>query len=345
MKSELKALLFAAFCGTGLIATAGTEGTVTADLLNVRLKPELKSVVVAKLPYGTKVDILGTVGDFYEISAPDRTPVYVSAVYLRDGKVLSPVKMRTAMDRHAAAYGLLPAGTKVKVLLETPLGWAKIAPPASLKVYTAKNYVKAAEPVKESEAAKPAEAEKPAAPEAAKAVAVDVRPLEKAPEAPAEVKTAPAGEKKAPAAPVEVKKAPAAPVEVKKAPAAPVEVKKAPEAVRAPVEAPKEAEKAAEPDQLDEQLKKLGVDLSKSTEITAAGYMVEIPNTTVEAVKYAVMKLDAKGQYVKSCFVCSSDAALLKSAVERNVKVTGRAYSVPTWKTPVVKVTALELTK
>ena len=36
--------------------------------------------------------------------------------------------------------------------------------------------------------AKPAEAEKPAAPEAAKAVAVDVRPLEKAPEAPAEVK-------------------------------------------------------------------------------------------------------------------------------------------------------------
>ena len=196
MKSELKALLFAAFCGTGLIATAGTEGTVTADLLNVRLKPELKSVVVAKLPHGTKVDILGTVGDFYEISAPDRTPVYVSAVYLRDGKVLSPVKMRTAMDRHAAAYGLLPAGTKVKVLLETPLGWAKIEPPASLKVYTAKNYVKAAEPVKESEAAKPAEAEKPAAPEAAKAVAVDVRPLEKAPEAPAEVKTAPAGEKK-----------------------------------------------------------------------------------------------------------------------------------------------------
>ena len=185
MKSELKALLFAAFCGTGLIATAGTEGTVTADLLNVRLKPELKSVVVAKLPHGTKVDILGTVGDFYEISAPDRTPVYVSAVYLRDGKVLSPVKMRTAMDRHAAAYGLLPAGTKVKVLLETPLGWAKIEPPASLKVYTAKNYVKAAEPVKESEAAKPAEAEKPAA---AKAVAVDVRPLEKAPEAPAEVK-------------------------------------------------------------------------------------------------------------------------------------------------------------
>lgn len=152
-----------------------------------------------------------------------------------------------------------------------------------------------------------------------------MRPLEKAPEAPAEVKAAPAGEKKAPAAPVEVKKAP--------------------EAVRAPVEAPKEAEKAAEPDQLDEQLKKLGVDLSKSTEITAAGYMVEIPNTTVEAVKYAVMKLDAKGQYVKSCFVCSSDAALLKSAVERNVKVTGRAYSVPTWKTPVVKVTALELTK
>ena len=317
MKSELKALLFAAFCGTGLIATAGSEGTVTADLLNVRLKPELKSVVVAKLPHGTKVDILGTVGDFYEISAPDRTPVYVSAVYLRDGKVLSPVKMRTAMDRHAAAYGLLPAGTKVKVLLETPLGWAKIEPPASLKVYTAKNYVKAAEPVKESEAAKPAEAEKPAAPEAAKAVAVDVRPLEKAQEAPAEVKAAPAEEKKAP------------------------------EAVKVPVEAPKEVktEKAAEPDQLDEQLKKLGVDLSKSTEITAAGYMVEIPNTTVEAVKYAVMKLDAKGQYVKSCFVCSSDAALLKSAVERNVKVTGRAYSVPTWKTPVVKVTALELTK
>ena len=66
---------------------ADALGVVAADLLNVRLKPELKSVVVAKLPHGTKVDILGTVGDFYEISAPDRTPVYVSAVYLRDGKV------------------------------------------------------------------------------------------------------------------------------------------------------------------------------------------------------------------------------------------------------------------
>ena len=329
MKSELKALLLAAFCGTGLIASAGTEGTVTADLLNVRLKPELKSVVVAKLPYGAKVDILGTVGDFYEISAPDRTPVYVSAVYLRDGKVLSPVKMRTAMDRHAATYGLLPAGTKVKVLQETPLGWAKIEPPAFLKVYTARNYVKAAEAVKESEPAKSAEAEKPAVPEVEKSVAVDVRPLEKASEVPAGVKleAAPAGEKKVPAAPVEAKKAP-------------VEAE-------APVEAPAEVktEKAAKTDLLDEQLKKLGVDLSRSTEIVAEGYMVEIPNTTVEAVKYAVMKLDAKGQYVKSCFVCSSDAELLKNAVERNVKVTGRAYSVPTWKTPVVKVASLELTK
>lgn len=317
MKSELKALLLAAFCGSGLVAAAGTEGSVTADLLNIRLKPELKSVVVAKLPLGTKVDVLGTVGDFYEIAAPDRVPVYVSAVYLRDGKVLSPVKMRTAMDRHAAVYGVLPAGTKVKILLETPLGWAKIEPPAALKVYAARNYVKTAEPVGKSESVKPADAEKSAAPETGKNVAVDVRPLEKAP-----------------VTPVEQKNTPVVPAEEKKAPVeAPAEVK---------------AEKPAKPelpDLLDEQLKKLGVDLSKSTEIVAEGYMVEIPNTTVEAVRYAVMKLDDRGQYVKSCFVCSSDAALLKSAAEKNVKVSGRAYQVPNWKTPVVKVTALELIK
>lgn len=328
MKLKLKALVLVLFCMVAQLAFAETEGTVTADLLNVRLAPELKSVVVAKLANGAKVLVHRAAGDFYEISAPNKMPVYVSAIYLRDGKVLSPVKMRTAMDRHAATFGTLPAGAVVEILQENSLGWAKITPPDSLKVYAAKNFINLTSELKESESAKPVATEQ-AAPseEKAKKLAVDVRSIGES----SKVQTQ--GDTAAPKA---------------ETPAVPAKPKDSTESTAKPAKSTPQAKTTEKPEPvnpLEEQLKSLGIDLSKSKLVTVEGVLVEIPNTTVDAIKYAVLKLNAQGQYVKSCFVCSSEASLLKNAAEKNVRLTGAAYSVPTWETPVVKVTSLELVK
>ena len=128
MTRQFGTLLFGAIL-SALTLQAGEEGTVTARLLNVRMKPELRAPAVMKLRAGDKVDVLSLQGEFYEITAPAKTPVYVSEVFLRDGKVTSPVNMRMDMAQEAPSYGLLPAGTVVKVERTTRHNWAKIAPP------------------------------------------------------------------------------------------------------------------------------------------------------------------------------------------------------------------------
>ena len=90
MAKQFGILLVGAVLGA-LALHAGDEGIVTARLLNVRMKPELRSPAVMKLRSGAKVDVLAVRGEFYEIAAPATTPVYVSEVFLRDGKVTSPV--------------------------------------------------------------------------------------------------------------------------------------------------------------------------------------------------------------------------------------------------------------
>ena len=141
MARQFGFLLVGAFLGA-LALHAGDEGIVTARLLNVRMKPELRSPAVMKLRSGAKVDVLAVRGEFYEITAPAATPVYVSEVFLRDGKVTSSVNMRMDMAQEAPSYGLLPAGTAVNVERTTRHNWAKITPPAGLKLYVAKSYVK-----------------------------------------------------------------------------------------------------------------------------------------------------------------------------------------------------------
>ena len=103
MARQFGFLLVGAFLGA-LALHAGDEGIVTARLLNVRMKPELRSPAVMKLRSGAKVDVLAVRGEFYEITAPAATPVYVSEVFLRDGKVTSSVNMRMDMAQEAPSY-------------------------------------------------------------------------------------------------------------------------------------------------------------------------------------------------------------------------------------------------
>ena len=177
MKKTFAIACLGAFCTFGALSVSAAEGVVSADLLNVRIRPDLKSAVAVKLDRGTKVDVTGESGEFVEIAVPATTPVYVSAVYVEGSATSAPLKMYVAGNSAAPGYGVLPRGTKVKVLGIDRYGWAKIEPPAMIKLYAAKRFVKVeatqAETVKKAPAAEKTE----------------VKPAEKT-ETPKETKTA-----------------------------------------------------------------------------------------------------------------------------------------------------------
>ena len=52
MKKSFAYACFGAFCSFGLLTASAAEGVVTADLLNVRLKPDLRAPVAVKLDRG-----------------------------------------------------------------------------------------------------------------------------------------------------------------------------------------------------------------------------------------------------------------------------------------------------
>ena len=181
MKKSFAYACFGAFCSFGLLTASAAEGVVSADLLNVRLKPDLKAPVAVKLDRGFQVNVLGENGEFVEIAIPVTAPVYISAVYLNENKTTAPLKMYVAGSNRAASYGVLPKGSTVKVLEIDRYGWAKIEPPAGLKLYAAKRYVLYLPEVKP-------EAKPEVKPEVKPEAKPEAKPEEKQPEVKPEVK-------------------------------------------------------------------------------------------------------------------------------------------------------------
>lgn len=142
MKRIFAIAFFGALCAVCAWSASAAEGVVTADLLNVRMRPDVKSTVAVKLDKGCKVEVLGESGEFLEIAAPMISPVYVSAVYLNAGTATAPLKMYVAGNPAAATYGVLPKGTVVKLIEIDRYGWARIEPPAGTRLYAAKRFVK-----------------------------------------------------------------------------------------------------------------------------------------------------------------------------------------------------------
>lgn len=62
-------------------ATLPTVGWTTADSMRVRGEPALKAEIIGGINGGTKVEILGKTGDWYEIQFGDGTG-FVSGQYL-----------------------------------------------------------------------------------------------------------------------------------------------------------------------------------------------------------------------------------------------------------------------
>ena len=306
-----KITLFATvFCAIFAIACGAAEkygnAEVKADRLNVRLKPSVKSPRVGVLNGKDRLNIVEKDGAWYKVDAPPNLKVYVSAVYLIDGKLTNATHLRAGNSATAPSFGKLPAGTKLSAVGNSDrYGWIQVVPPAGVFIYAYSDYVKLDDVLEIEEKQPAAEAKKPAA-EAKKPAAEVKKPA-------AEVKK-PAAEAKKPAA-------------EEKQPAA--EVKKPAAEVKKPAIPSKQASA--------EKMKKITNDLNAmkaaaAEDITVTGVLCKIDNNTNAVTEYAVYDSKQKTGF----FVCGISEDFCTANINKEITVTGKAYRIKNWKSVII---------
>ncbi|MBQ7696369.1 MAG: SH3 domain-containing protein, partial [Lentisphaeria bacterium] len=124
------------------LACEGAEGIVNAAWLNARVFPELKSPVAVKLPRNKKVEVTKRHGLWLEIVAPDTTPVFASAAFLDETKVLRDINLRIRPAAGAAVIGRVRKGDTLKAVSSPDrFGWVQVAPLPEMRLYVYKDYV------------------------------------------------------------------------------------------------------------------------------------------------------------------------------------------------------------
>ena len=319
MKKFLLWLAVSALCGT--VFSEDVTGIVTASGLNLRMQPSLHAPVVGRSKQKDKLVITGKKGSWLEVAAPDCVKVYVSRAYVSNGKAIVDLPMRAAMANNAASLGTITKGSPVKIVSEHAYGWARIQPPATLKVYAASVYVQFDAAAVSEMVAKKAEAAKAEAKPEAKSEAKSEAKAEVKPEAPAKADAKAAAPSETPAK-TEVN------ADVKTA---------APAETPAKAETPAVEKKAAEFSEKDPrvaELRKLGIDVNKDKfeQISVSGILVPVPSSSNLATNYAVGSADV----AILGFVCAAEDGMLKPFVQQNVQIVGKAFRVKDWKAPVI---------
>ena len=323
---------------SALIAESFVPGTVNATRLNLRLSPSLKSAAVGSVAKDAKVQICGMYGSWLEIAAPESVKVYISEAYVRNGKTITEITMRSDRAPNAPILGKLPKGSAVKLLGERSFGWVRIAPPAFLKVYAASPYVDYDAAAlrtfvqEKKAAAEKAAAEKAAAEKAAaEKAAAEKAAAEKAAAEKAAAEKAAAEKAAAEKAAAEKAAAEKAAAEVKTAEKKSVDKKGVPEI---PAEPLMDLRAAA--------LKELGVDINKKDEkVAMTGKLHRIVHGYNLATKYAL--LGSKGQNL--AFICVEEEGMVLPFVDRQTVVTGHLYRVKGWKAPVILLDEIDAAK
>lgn len=143
-------MLFAA----ALCSADSVKGTITAGVLNVRVRPSAKSDAILQLRRGDEVAVIEKGEEWTAIRPPENSSLYVSSPLIADGKLKSAANLRSGPGVNFQSLGILPKGTAVTVLADKN-SWSRIGVPAvELKCYVASRYVKVEE-VKAAEVKKP----------------------------------------------------------------------------------------------------------------------------------------------------------------------------------------------
>ena len=191
-----------------LSAFAGaTEGIVNVHRLNVRVQPGSNFTVVGSLKRGDRIAIMEERDGWMRVSLPPDAPVWVATQFIKDGKLIKDVNMRSGPGINFRSYGEVKAGQAVKILDSSNKEWTKIEPLPAMFAWVSSQFITVAKKDAET-SSKPA----PAKAEVAKPAPAKAE-VAKAEPAKAEVaKTEPA--KAAPAKAEAPKNAPVAKEEV-----------------------------------------------------------------------------------------------------------------------------------
>ena len=316
---------------SGILSAESVVGTVDTekDPLLLRFGPGQNSPVVGRAAKGSKLTVTGKKGNWLEVVAPEYVKVYVARHHISKNQTTADLMMRSRMDGKSLTYGKLPKGTAVKIISEHAHGWARIAPPASLRVYALSFYVQYDAGAVKNIAVEKAEnvPEKPAATEKSVVSAQKIKSEKTAVEKPA-VKA----EEKKPAVP-------AVKAEEKKpaVPAVKAEEKKT--AVKAENAAPA----FSESDPRVAELKKLEVDVFKAPckQVTVRGTLVAIHASPNLATNYAIGTTSS----AIIGFVCAAEDGMVNPFVNKEVVLTGRQFKVKGWKSPIIWLDEIDLAK
>ena len=131
-------------------ALFAAEGVVTANLLNCRREPNLKSPVMVKLKKGDKVNVVAEkTNGWFELALPAKAKVFVSEAYVSGGKAIADLKMYSGKGKTFPTWGTIKKGEPVKSGNERGYGWVNIEAPETLRVYAYNMYVELKEPLPE----------------------------------------------------------------------------------------------------------------------------------------------------------------------------------------------------
>lgn len=147
------------FAALSLCAEA-QKASITAGVLNVRVKPSSKSDTLLQLKRGDEVTVIEKGDEWTAIRPPEKSSLYVSSPLIADGKMKTNGNLRAGSGVNFQSLCILPAGTPVTVI-EDKNSWSRIAVPAvDVRCYVATRYLKfAPAPVKEK--TKPAAVQTP----------------------------------------------------------------------------------------------------------------------------------------------------------------------------------------
>lgn len=136
MKPLITILLF-----SSVSLFAGVEGIVTANKLNIRVKPGTNYEVVAQANKGEKLEILQHQDEWYEVVAPADTKVWVAAAFIENGVVKKAVHLRSGPSVAFSAFRLAETGEPLKIIDKSRKDWYQVEPPKGLTAWTNAKYV------------------------------------------------------------------------------------------------------------------------------------------------------------------------------------------------------------
>lgn len=141
MIKTLRIALFISLACVSFSSLAGVDGSITATKLNVRVRPGKKYTQIAQLKKDDKVSVLRHKDGWYEIAVPADSRVWVSSMFLENGRVKKQVNLRAGPSVAFSSYRFAEPGETLKVLDSSREGWLRVAPPLGLTAWVSAKYV------------------------------------------------------------------------------------------------------------------------------------------------------------------------------------------------------------